>query len=152
MLGVAISAPVIGVDAFMKDRTMTAYSLWECFDYGRLEREVLLPFSQSENPLHYGVWDWYPNTVTKTVEVPHAECIITEGVGLFRPELLHYFAYAIWIDCPLDEATERGKERDREVHKNPQDKEWDGIWKQNDAEYFEKFKPKEIADVVIDNA
>lgn len=55
------------------------------------------------------------------------------------------------MDVPLDVATARGKKRDREVHKNPQDEEWDGSWKRNDEEYFNAYKPKEMADLLISN-
>ncbi|TSC61399.1 MAG: hypothetical protein Athens041674_789 [Parcubacteria group bacterium Athens0416_74] len=84
-------------------------------------------------------------------EVPSTNTLIIEGVGLFRPELMKYFAYTIWVDCPLEEAVARGKKRDKDEHHNPQDELWDGIWKKNDIEYFDTYKPNEIADVIISN-
>jgi uridine kinase len=144
-------APVVGIDQFMKDRTREDYSHWEGMDFARFEKEVLLPFTKGENPIHYGHWDHGANNIIKSVEVPHKGILIVEGVGIFRPELIKYFNYKIWIDCPQEEANSRGKKRDREVHKNPQDKNWDGLWKRNDAEYFNTYRPQELADYVLRN-
>ncbi|OGC54112.1 hypothetical protein A2797_02650 [candidate division WWE3 bacterium RIFCSPHIGHO2_01_FULL_48_15] len=150
-LGEEMNAPVIGVDSFMKDRTNTDYSNWNIMDFARLEQEVVLPFLSGKNPLQYGHFDWGTNKVVKTIEVPHNGKIIIEGVGLLRPELVKSFAYKIWVDCPVEDATERGKKRDREEYQNPQDEHWDGIWKKNDKEYLAAFNPKETADFILDN-
>ena len=120
-------------------------------DFDRLEREVLIPFSTGMKRINYGGYHWGENKITETKSVEHGGLIIIEGVGLFRPELLKYFSYKIWVDCPQEIAIVRGKRRDREVHKNPQDEKWDGTWKRNDEEYFNTYKPKEIADLIISN-
>lgn len=151
MLGNAVYAPVIGVDSFYKDKTLSGYSVWEVIDFERLENEVLKPYTTGKNPIHYGHFDWGRNSVVEMREVHHEGCIIIEGVGLFRPNLLKYFAYTIWVDCPIEEAIERGKRRDREEYKNPQDEFWEGIWKKNDLEYLQAFKPKEMANSVVVN-
>ncbi|MDE1924960.1 MAG: AAA family ATPase [Patescibacteria group bacterium] len=149
-LGEALGAPVIGVDSFMKDRTAD-YSRWEGIDYARLKAEVVVPFLAGANPIRYGHFDWTTNGVIKTNEIQHDDIIIVEGVGLFRPELKDLFGYKVWVDCPVDEATRRGKKRDREEYKNPQDENWDGIWKRNDEEHFEAHSPKEAADFIFKN-
>jgi len=150
-LGSAISAPVICVDQFGIDRTIENYTHWIGMDFERLEKEILIPFSNGENPVRYGHWDHGANDIVKSVEVPHLGFLIIEGVGLLRPELSKYFAYKIWIDCPQEVANARGKKRDREVHKNPQDEKWDGPWKRNDEEYFNTYKPKDVADLIVSN-
>jgi len=150
-LASVLNTPVVSVDSFVRDRTMTDYKRCENMDFSRLEEEVLAPFSASTNPISYGHFDWGTNGVVETRTVNHDGFLIVEGVGLFRPELLKYFTYKIWVECPLEEATERGKKRDREVHKNPQDKFWDGPWKQSDKEYYEAYRPKEVADLVVSN-
>jgi uridine kinase len=150
-LGTILGAPVIGVDNFMKDRTLKNYSLWEAMDYARLKREVLETFVAGRNPLHYGHYGWGPNAIIETKDVPHRGIIIVEGVGLFRPEINQYLGYKIWIDCPVEEGIKRGKKRDRDEYHNPQDEQWDGIWKKNDVDYFEKYKPKEVVDLIFSN-
>lgn len=151
MLGKMLDASVVGVDSFATDRLDINHSLWGSVDFKRLEQEVFIPFVEGQNLITYGHYDWNVNGIGKTMSVNHNGLLIVEGIGLFRPELLKYFSYKIWIDTPMDEAIRRGKKRDREVHKNPQDEKWDGVWKRNDTEYFETYKPKEQADVVIDN-
>ncbi|HSH31418.1 MAG TPA: hypothetical protein VK963_01995 [Candidatus Saccharimonadales bacterium] len=80
-LGERIGAPVIGIDSFIKDRTLTDYSMWELMDFNRLKQEVLIPFQNSENPIHYGHFDWNKNAVSETFTVNHDGRIIVEGVG-----------------------------------------------------------------------
>ena len=150
MLGERMGAPVVDVDSFARNR-LGGGSNWDAFDFARLEREVLIPFIEDQDPIIHGQYDWGENAVISTRQVHHDGLLIIEGVGLFRPELLKYFSYKIWIDVPLEESIERGKKRDREVYNNPQDEKWNGIWKTNDTEFFEKFDPKGIADVIISN-
>lgn len=151
LLGSDIDAPVIGLDSFIKDRMLADYSLWNLMDFDRLEREVLMPFSEGKSPVAHGHFDWEKNAIGEIREVSHDGRIIVEGVGLFRPHLSMYFEYKIWVDCPLEEAIARGKKRDREEYHNPQDEAWEGIWKKNDLEYLNAFNPKDAADVIIDN-
>lgn len=150
-LGNMIHAPVICVDRFGKDKTREDYTHWQGMDFKRLEEEVLIPFSQGTNPISYGHWDDGQNSIVKMNKVPHSDLLIVEGVGLFQPELLKYFAYKIWIDCAQEVGIARGKKRDREVHKNPQDEKWDELWKRNDQEYFDTYKPKDLADLIVSN-
>jgi|SRR3989344_1375515 len=151
LLSSVLDAPVIGVDSFMKNRTLTDYSLWEVMDFKRLEKEVLLPFLAGKNPIQYGHFDWGRNAIEEQRRVNHRGRVIIEGVGLFRPELLRHFSYKIWVNCSIEKAISRGKKRDRKENQNSQDEYWDGIWKKNDQEYLDIFKPREIADAVIDN-
>jgi uridine kinase len=147
-IGELLSAPVVGVDSFWKDTALNDYSMWDIVDFERLEREIFIPFQKGEKHLKYGQFDWGSNSVIGEKEINVKNHLVVEGVGLFRPELKKYFDLTIWVDCSLDEAISRGKKRDREVYKNPQDENWDGVWKKNDVEYFEKFKPKESANVL----
>jgi uridine kinase len=145
------NAPVVGIDSFFKDRTSKDYSLWEIIDFLRIEREILVPFLNKDKEIHYGHFDWNENKVVSEITVMNKGYLIIEGVGLLRPELLKYFSYTIWVDTPIEESIFRGKKRDREVYNNPQDESWDTVWKENDIQCFEKFKPKEVADLVIKN-
>ena len=151
-LGEAISAPVISVDSFQKDGAFdTAYHRWEIMDFSRLEKEVLQPFSNKERTITYGHFNVPTASISETREVSNQGQLIIEGVGLFRPNVMKYFTYKIWIECPIDLAIVRGKKRDREESHNPTDEYWDGIWKSNDLEYIEAFHPKESADLIISN-
>ena len=65
---------------------------------------------------------------------------------------MKFFSCTIWIDCPIQEAVERGKRRDREEYNHPQDEYWDSIWKKNDLQCFEEFSPKANVDFVVDHS
>lgn len=151
-LGQTVDVPVVGVDSFQRKGAFdTDFSLWEIMDYARLEKEVLRPFMDNEGLIRYGHSDARSGLISETVEVKNGGILIVEGVGLFRPELLKYFSYKIWLDLPIEEAIARGKKRDREEYGNPTDELWDGVWKKNDLEYYSEFKPQEKADLVISN-
>ncbi len=150
LLGTTLNIPVVSIDSFMKLGAFTTqYNLWEIMDYERLGNEVLKPFSNREEVIKYGHFDAKQNKISETKEIQNLGKIIVEGVGLFRPDLIKYFTFKIWIDCPIELAIERGKKRDREEYGNPTDSLWDGLWKKNDLEFYEKFKPKELADYIF---
>ncbi len=149
-IGALIKAPVIGVDAFFND-SVDAYNYWNVFDYERLEKDVLIPFTSGDPVLAYREYDWEKKSLGGEVQIKHNNSIIVEGVGLFRPSLMKYFSLAIWIDCSLDEAIRRGKTRDREEYGHPQDEFWDGIWKDNDLSCYREYDPKSNADLIINH-
>jgi len=141
--------PIIGVDSFFRGFDIIDYSKWECIDFARLEKEVCLPFLKGNKVIYYRDFDWEANSLGRVKKISHPGKIIIEGIGLFRPDLIDYFSYMIWIDCPIEEAIKRGKRRDKEQYSRPEDPNWDGIWKRNDEEYWSAFKPKDIANEVI---
>jgi len=120
-------------------------------DFGRLENEVLKPFWEKQTRIKYGHFNVPSKGISETIEVNNNGILIIEGVGLFRPELMKYFTFKIWVDVPLEVALARGKNRDRDENHNPTDECWDGIWKDNDVQYFDVFKPKESVDLIIQN-
>jgi uridine kinase len=147
-LATEINATIIGVDSFCKADDSNDYELWNIMDYKRLETEVLKPYITGSKTISYGEFDWEKNEVSSSTVVTTNDFLIIEGVGLFRPELLNYFSFTIWIDCPLEVAILRGKRRDREEYGVPQDDKWNGLWKENDIQCYQDFSPKEIADYV----
>ncbi len=151
-LGEKLKSPVIGIDSFSKSNVHENYELWDVMDFERLENEVLKPFVSGSQNIKYGDFDWETNKLEKQISLDHDGIIIVEGVGLFRPTLMKFFSCTIWIDCPIQEAIERGKKRDRDEYNHPQDKYWDGIWKKNDLQCFEEFSPKANVDFVVDHS
>jgi len=152
MLSKELEAPIVGVDSFSKSKVHENYELWDVMDFQRIESEVIQPFLSAEKTIEYGEFDWGLDHIKEKSSFENNGLIIIEGVGLFRPSLNKYFNYKIWVECSVKEAIKRGKKRDREDYGNPQDEYWDGIWKKNDSEYFDKFKPKESVDLVVNNS
>ena len=73
---------------------------------------------------------------------------MVEGIGLIHPEIVSFFDLTVWIDCPLEVASERGRRRDNESHNVDHDALWRDLWTPNDHDYFEKFRPDQQADVI----
>lgn len=65
-------------------------------------------------------FDWEKNKIGGSTTIKPGNHLIVEGVGLFRPELLKYFAFTIWIECPIEVAIARGKKRDRDEYGIPE--------------------------------
>ncbi len=152
LLGELLDISVISIDSFQKDGAFDSeYKLWEIMDYSRLEKEVLQPFLNNQSNITYGHFDPIKRKVTDNIKINTNRKLIIEGVGLFRPELLKYFTYKIWMDSPLETSIARGKRRDKNDFGTPTDEYWDGIWKKNDLEYIEEYKPKQAADYIFDN-
>jgi uridine kinase len=152
-IGQELNIPVIGVDSFQKGGVFdTEFKLWEIMDFKRLEDQVLIPFLNNQKLIKYGHHNAPTRSIDEMFEITNNGVIIVEGVGLFRPEMSKYFSYKIWVDLPIEEAIKRGKFRDRYEHGTPTDELWDTIWKDNDLECFELFKPKENVDFIVDNS
>lgn len=144
-----ISAPIIGVDDFFNTTERLNYERWEIYDFERLTHEVIQPFLSGSTVLSYRAFDWEKNELTGFKTTPVDEILIVEGVGLFRPALMKYFSYTIWIQCPLEIAIERGKKRDRNLYGVSQDEKWDGIWRDNEMQCYQEFAPMENAELII---
>lgn len=141
---------VIHLDDFIVDRLSVRSADWDGFDFERLKCQVLEPLRAGENQIEYNVYDWRSNTLQSKKKVDIGGYVIIEGLGIIRDELKQYFDYTLWIDVPLEIASDRGKKRDRENRGDDHhDKFWDEIWTPNDRDYFEKYQPMHKADYVF---
>lgn len=123
------NAKLVGIDSYQKSDEYYEYSYWEVMDYEKMKNEVIVPFLNQNSE----------------------EKLIIEGVGLFRPGLVDYFDYTIWVDVPLDEADSRGQKRDKEFYKNLHPQKFYDLWRENDKQCFEQYKPTQIADYILTN-
>ncbi|MBE9101621.1 uridine kinase family protein [Vacuolonema iberomarrocanum] len=143
-------APVIGIDSFFKHTDFGNCNNWDCVDFLRLKTEIIAPFRNGISPIKFREFDWENNSVGKLNEISHKGLIIIEGVGLFGSLIQSSITKSIWIDCPIEIAIARGKERDKSQYGVDNDVLWEGVWKQNDLESFEKYHPMEVANIIID--
>lgn len=112
---------------------------------------LIFLFKAGRNSISYTHYDSEQSRNSKSIIAKAQGILIIEGVGLIRPDLIDYFTYSIWIDCSIDKAIKRGKRRDREAWNNPKDEQWEGVWKKNDLEYYQRFQPQTKVNVVINN-
>jgi uridine kinase len=144
-------AQIVSIDSF-STHEWRRNADWDNFDRDRFTREVLSPARADRFPLVYAHEPWPGHVTDPAVKIPKATYLIVEGCSVFHPDLLKYYDCKIWVDCPLEEATKRGMWRDRHVHHDEQDYFWQNIWEPNDRDFFEKYRPDQVADVVVDYA
>lgn len=119
------------------------------YDWNRLES--VLKDVRDGKELHYQFYDWHKDALTGWIDVsPLPKLIIVEGIRLLQTKLLPYFDVRVWIDCPIEIASQLGIERDR---KNGVDEnhiaEWQTNWIPKDKTFYSMFKPDENADFLI---
>lgn len=118
--------------------------------YDWVRFESLLQDIKAGKDLHYQWYNWEKDETVGWIDAPLPPVAIVEGVRLLQPSLNQYYDLTIWIDCPLEVATKRGKARDRnnktdvnfdiEAHI----KKWDDVWVPKEKEYLETFDPKQV--------
>lgn len=79
---------------------------------------------------------------------------IVDGIFLLRPELNDLWDFRVLVDIDLDESIRRGAARDAAWHGSHETAEHFYRWRYAPAQrlYFERVRPHELADVVVDNA
>ena len=135
---------VVSMDAFGIDRLSMRSEDWSSFDRNRVVAQVLQPAQDGESII-YDEYDWDQNKITGKLSVQPSRYLIVEGCSCLHPDLLPYYDFTVWIDCPLEVATERGMERDKKWGYNSE-KEWRNIWMPNERDFLEKYHPDKISD------
>lgn len=140
------TAAVIPADDFIMYRAKERSADWSSYDRLRLQKQVLEPARRGQT-IRYQMYDWQHDRLGQWRTVPKAEYLIVEGLSILHPDLRKYYDFSIWVDCPLEVATQRGIERDRRAG-NDHDDLWLKIWMPNERDFFEKYKPAEAANIV----
>lgn len=137
---------VVPGDEFLRDRPSTERSTdWSGVDRGRLLEQVIRPVRRGL-PARYQTYNARSDALDTWSEAS-GSTVIVEGLSLFHPDLAEQFDVRIWIDVDLDTATAQGKWRDENVWHNPQTELWDNVWKPNDRDFFDTFRPDLTADI-----
>jgi uridine kinase len=140
-------AQVVSIDSF-STHEWHRNADWDNFDRERFTHEVLAPTHKNKFPLQFTHQPWLGHP-EETIAIPETDYLVIEGCSIFHPALLKYYDLKIWVDCPLDIATERGMWRDRYVHKDEHDDLWLNICIPNERDFLEKYHPDEIADIKL---
>jgi len=89
--------------------------------------------------------------IESRVDVPSPHLLILEGIRLIRPEILPYVDISVWIDCPLDVATKRAKDRNRQQGDSEAEIAlWDSKWVPEAEQYVEQVDPRSLASLIYD--
>lgn len=141
---------IIHVDDFIVHRLSGRSDRWLSIDWMRLQKEVLEPVRSGKGTITYGIYDWKTNTIHQEQHASVKKYVIIEGVGLIREEFTPYVDLTVWIDIPLEVASNRGKKRDVEEYGAIENEIlWDEVWTPNDKDYFETCRPDTKADFLL---
>ena len=115
----------------------------------RLADEVLGPFAAGR-PVYVRPLDWSTGTLGRPQRLREASMLCVDGIGIFHPEITDRFDFRIWVDTDPLTAVSRGQMRDRAAGLD-HDALWTRVWSANDADFDERFAPRDRADVIFDN-
>lgn len=147
-----LDSAIISIDSFVTDHLSKRSAEWEGFDRIRFCEEVLVPASNGK-PIIYSMYDWKENTTTQHKTVAPNSFLIVEGCSILHPALIEYYDFSVWVDVPLEEATKRGMERDRNQGAGSEwANRWLDIWMPNEHDFFEKYRPVDKVDFIYSQA
>lgn len=153
------------IDDFMNPRAIrdtSSSSPAECaylytFDFEAFKKYALEPLqpggSRTYKTKIFDETTDKPDVAKDSPALPDAIAII-DGVLLFKDTLADYFSLKILLDVSDDTAMQRGIERDKARGKTLTDEElraYRSIYIDCQAMYYQKDRPLERADIIIDN-
>ena len=78
--------------------------------------------------------------------------VILEGIFSLKSELISYYDFKIWVECPAEIGFKRGLKRDFELNGIDNSQKWINYWIPKEEEYIRKEEPQKKADYIIDGA
>lgn len=133
---------IVRIDCIHAKNYLQAKELFDLHDWATI-MDVLSHVHNSER-LRYVKRD--DTEIESVVDVPRPQLVIFEGIRLLRNEILPYVDESVWIDCPIDVATARAKERNRQQGDSEAEIDlWDTKWVPEAKRYFEQVSPRKIA-------
>ena len=130
----------------------------DSFDYDYLIEQVLKPIKELTQPnsVPLAKFDWRSDQEVSSgsVEVSPDSTIIFEGVFLFRPELISFWDFKIFLHIPFEVSLERGLQRDAEqlggVEKTRE--KYMKRYIPGQKIYLREAEPMRHADLIFDNS
>lgn len=143
-LGIGIDQ-ILGIDELHARGCADATQLDGLHDWDAIY--AILEQLRTRDRMQYMGRDYWGNE--KPVDVERPEVVICEGIRLIHPNVLKYVDLSIWVDCPIDIATDRAKERNRLQGDSEEEIElWDTRWVPESLRYIELVHPEQLADVI----
>lgn len=118
---------------------------WDGVERTRMRHEVLEPFSKGER-VRFQPFDWHTRALGPATELPDADVLLVDAIGILHPDLEGCFDLSIWVDVDLETAGRRGRERDRR-NGHDHDRLWTEVWLPNDRDFADRYDPMGHADV-----
>jgi uridine kinase len=143
---------VIPIDDFIVGAREGVDEDWATFDRERLRNDVL-DVAKPGRQLSYKTYnsgEYVSGRGGRLRTITPERILIVEGCGILHPELMQYFDYSAWVDCPRAVAVELAKSRDKSEG-NDNDRLWDEVWSPNDQRFFDKYRPDLLATVLVEH-
>lgn len=120
---------------------------WGAFNDSRFKADVLDPIKRGETKLRYKPYDWHsePHITERTIIIDKGVCIERSYGFSFDLD----WDIKIWVEVPAELASKRAIERDQMPEEQAM-RAYEQIWKPADAAHFEKVRPLQTADIIID--
>ena len=118
---------------------------WDGVERTRMRQEVLDPFRAGERA-RFQRFDWHALALAPAEDLPDADVLLVDAIGILHPDLDGCFDLSIWVDVDLKTAGRRGMERDRR-NGHDHDRLWTEVWLPNDRDFAARFNPVGRADV-----
>ena len=109
-----------------------------------LGARILEPLARGENG-GFERWDWPASARAEHIEVPAADAVVIEGVGVAQRAARHYASLVIYVDAPWPERLARGTARDGEAMRA----QWE-MWQCAEGEFLNAEGTSQAADNVVD--
>lgn len=142
--GVA-SGQIIQVDGLHARNYMQAKDIFQLHDWATITNIL----SNIRNSKHLKYLKRDDKEIESIVDVPRPKVVIFEGIRLIRPEIMDKVDVSVWIDCPINVATKRAKDRNRLQGDDEAELAlWDTKWVPEAKQYVERVHPEKIADFI----
>lgn len=142
---------------YQKGRNSAEDFYKDSYNYDKLKEVLLNPIINQEKKYKTAYFDCSKNreVVVQPEKIYQNTILIIEGIFLFRPELLNYWDYKIFLDVDFKTSLERNVKRANEIDKFGSAikiiEKYNQRYMPGQKIYFQDANPKEVADIVIDN-
>lgn len=137
-------AIINGDDYFEPDDTTIASG---SFNEKRFSNDVINPLQSGKTVFSYYPYHWHSKPHISKTMIKIKKGIVLERSYSFSFDL--DYDLKIWVQTPEEVALKRGVERDQ-MPEEQGIKQWKEVWQPKENSYFEKVKPLENADIIID--
>jgi len=113
-------------------------------DFERLKEECLIPLKNNKIAT-FKVYSWEEHKLIDGEPIKPGGIILVEGISSMEKDLIDFYDYKIWVDCPPEVGLERVLTRDKAKYREL----WINKWIPETIKYIEEQKPDKKADIVI---
>ncbi len=103
---------------------------------------------RSGKTAHFSIYDWSLKKNVQAKSIEPKGIILVEGICSLDTNLVHFYDYKIWVDCPPDIGMKRALSRDKGANREL----WELKWIPETIDYINTQHPDKKADTVISAA